>query len=166
MAEFKSGNKGMGGVSRRHVLQLGAGVASAAFIPGLGTIGFAYADDKPAMGTWPAGSEGDTVYLGAAVPLTGTYAAQGADELKGWQLAVEHINEGHELMKKFAPKLDKGLLGKKVELLSADSAAKPNQALQVEQTFINQNKIILMTGSTSSAVAVALNKFAEREKIL
>jgi ABC-type branched-subunit amino acid transport system substrate-binding protein len=166
MAEFKSGNKGTGGVSRRHVLQLGAGVASTAFIPGLGTIGWAHAEDKPAMGTWPAGSEGDTVYLGAAVPLTGTYAAQGADELKGWQLAVEHINEGHELMKKFAPKLDKGLLGKKVELVSADSAAKPNQALQVEQTFINQNKIILMTGSTSSAVAVALNKFAQREKIL
>jgi len=166
MAEFKSGNKGMGGVSRRHVLQLGAGVASATFIPGFGMIGWAHADDKPAMGTWPAGSEGDTVYLGAAVPLTGSYAAQGADELKGWELAVDHINEGHELMKKFAPKLDKGLLGKQVKLLSADSAAKPNQALQVEQTFINQSKIILMTGSTSSAVAVALNKFAQREKIL
>jgi ABC-type branched-subunit amino acid transport system substrate-binding protein len=166
MAESKSGNKGTGGVSRRHVLQLGAGVASTAFIPGLGTIGWAHADDKPAIGTWPAGSEGDTVYLGAAVPLTGTYAAQGADELKGWELAVDHINEGHELMKKFAPKLDNGLLGKKVKLLSADSGAKPNNAVQAEQTFINQNKIILMTGSTSSAVAVALNKFAQREKIL
>src|SRR5690606_3183796 len=65
-----------------------------------------------------------------------------------------------------APKVDKGLLGKKVQLVSADSAAKPNQAVQAEQTFINQNKIVLMTGSTSSAVAVALNKFAQREKIL
>ena len=35
-----------------------------------------------------------------------------------------------------------------------------------QQTFINDNKIVAMTGSTSSAVAVALNKFAEREKIL
>jgi hypothetical protein len=43
------------------MLQLGAGVASAAFIPGLGTSGFAHADDKPAIGTWPAGSAGDTV---------------------------------------------------------------------------------------------------------
>ncbi|MGN6468357.1 MAG: ABC transporter substrate-binding protein, partial [Rhizobiaceae bacterium] len=166
MAGSKSGNKGMDGISRRRVLQLGAGVASTAFIPGLGTIGWAHAEDKPAIGTWPAGSQGDTIYIGAAVPLTGTYAAQGADELKGWELAVEHINEGHELMKKFAPKLDKGLLGKKVQLLSADSGAKPNNAVQAEQTFINQNKIILMTGSTSSAVAVALNKFAQREKIL
>ena len=48
----------------------------------------------------------------------------------------------------------------------ADSAAKPNNAVQEQQTFINENKIIAMTGSTSSAVAVALNKFAQREKIL
>ena len=38
--------------------------------------------------------------------------------------------------------------------------------MQEQQRFINENKIIAMTGSTSSAVAVALNKFAEREKIL
>ena len=166
MSDFKLGNRTTSVLSRRHVLQIGAGVAGATLIPGLGNIGWALADDKPAIGTWPAGSEGDTVYIGAAVPLTGTYAVQGEDERKGMELAVEHINDGHELMKTFAPKLDKGLLGKKVELLSADSAAKPNQAVQAEQTFINQNKVIMMTGSTSSAVAVALNKFAQREKIL
>jgi ABC-type branched-subunit amino acid transport system substrate-binding protein len=48
----------------------------------------------------------------------------------------------------------------------ADSAAKPNQAVQAEQGFISQNNIVLMTGSTSSAVAVALNKLAQREKVL
>src|SRR5262249_46116110 len=42
----------------------------------------------------------------------------------------------------------------------------PNEAVQEQQTFINQDKIMLMTGSTSSAVAVALNKFAQREKVL
>ena len=100
------------------------------------------------------------------MPRTGTYAVQGEDELKGWQLAVEHINNGDPLLKKIAPKVTKGLLGKKVNLLVADCAAKPNEAVQEEQTFINQNKIVLMTGSTSSAVAVALNKFAQREKVL
>src|SRR6516225_12342246 len=123
-------------------------------------------NDKPPIGTWPAGSEGDTVNIGAAVPRTGTYAVQGEDELKGWQLAVEHINDGNPLLAKIAPKVTQGLLGKKVNLLSADSAAKPNQAVQDIQTFINQDKIVLMTGSTSSAVAVALNHFAQREKVL
>ncbi|ODT13709.1 MAG: branched-chain amino acid ABC transporter substrate-binding protein, partial [Mesorhizobium sp. SCN 65-12] len=152
-------------ISRRTVLHAGAGLLGGAILPSFSLAAFA-ADDKPAIGTWPAGSQGDTVYIGAAVPLTGAYAVQGADELKGWELAVDHINNGHNLIKAIAPKIDKGLLGKKVELVSADSAAKPNQAVEVEQNFINQNKIILMTGSTSSAVAVALNKFAQREKVL
>lgn len=166
MSKFKLSKETMSSISRRNVLHTGAGIAGTALFGSFGGVRWAYADDKPAIGTWPAGSQGDTVYIGAAVPLTGTYAAQGEDELKGWQLAVEHINTNHELMKKLAPKVDKGVLGKKVELLSADSAAKPNQGVQVEQTFINQKKVILMTGSTSSAVAVALNKFAQREKIL
>ena len=153
------------GWNRREALMAGVGFAGATMLP-FGVPTLAWADDKPAMGTWPAGSQGDTIYIGAAVPLTGTYASSGEDERKGMELAVEHINTNHELMKAIAPKVDSGLLGKKVKLLSADSAAKPNQAVQAEQTFINQNKIVLMTGSTSSAVAVALNKFAQREKIL
>ncbi|HWB44010.1 MAG TPA: substrate-binding protein [Hyphomicrobiaceae bacterium] len=149
-------------VSRRTILKgtLGAGALS------FGGFSVAWAEDKPAIGTWPEGSKGDTINVAAAVPRTGTYAVQGEDELKGWQLAVEHMNANHPLMKAIAPKVDKGVLGKKVNLLSADSGAKPNQAVQAMQTFINQNKVILMTGSTSSAVAVALNKFAQREKIL
>jgi branched-chain amino acid transport system substrate-binding protein len=161
-------HKTLDGVSRRTLLWAGAGLTGGAVLyPTLTIPAFAVGiSDKPPVGTWPAGSEGNTVNVGAAVPRTGTYAVQGEDELKGWQLAVEHINNGDPLLKKIAPKVEKGLLGKKVNLLSADSAAKPNQAVQEVQTFINQNKIVLMTGSTSSAVAVALNKFAQREKVL
>jgi len=100
------------------------------------------------------------------VPRTGTYAVQGEDELKGWQLAIEHINSGHELIKKISPKTKKGVLGKEVKFGAADSAAKPNEAVQAQQRFITENKAVLMTGSTSSAVAVALNKLAQREKVL
>src|SRR5208282_6499509 len=70
------------------------------------------------------------------------------------------------LIRQIAPKVTKGVLGKQVALVVADSAAKPNEAVQEQQVFINDNKIIAMTGSTSSAVAVALNKFAERSKVL
>ena len=38
--------------------------------------------------------------------------------------------------------------------------------MQAQQRFITENKAVLMTGSTSSAVAVALNKLAQREKVL
>src|SRR5690606_33819995 len=75
-------------------------------------------------------------------------------------------NTGHDLMKQFSPKTTQGLLGKKLELVVADSAAKPNDAVQAEQRFISENKVMLMTGSTSSSVAVALNKLAQREKVI
>ncbi len=153
------------GVSRRALLKTGVGLVSGVAFPGA-LVGRAFADDMPAMGTWPEGSQGSSVTIGAAVPRTGAYAVQGEDELKGMQLAVEHINSGNDLIKKIAPKVDKGLLGKEVKLVVADSGAKPNDAVQEQQTFINENKIVAMTGATSSAVAVALNKFAQREKIL
>jgi branched-chain amino acid transport system substrate-binding protein len=158
-------------LSRRRLLRqavaTGAGLGALAVGgPRVEFMRSAFAADQPPIGTWPDGSSGDTVNIGAAVPRTGAYAVQGEDELKGWQLAVDHINSGDPLMQQIAPKVAKGLLGKQVNLLVADSAAKPNDAVQAEQTFINQNKIVLMTGSTSSAVAVALNKFAQREKVL
>jgi branched-chain amino acid transport system substrate-binding protein len=150
---------------RRDFMRAGLTVAGGLALPA-GFATRAFAATRGPLGTWPAGVEGDTVYIGAAVPRTGAYAVQGEDELKGMQLAVEHINEGHELVRKIAPRLKKGVLGKKVELLVADSGAKPNEAVQAQQRFINENKIIAMTGSTSSAVAVALNKFAQRQKVL
>ena len=147
--------------ARRQFLKAGAGVAGGMFLPHL-----SFAADQPPIGTWPAGAAGNSVFIGVAVPRTGAYAVQGEDELKGWELAVEHINSGHELIKKISPKTTKGVLGKTLVLGVADSAAKPNTAVQAEQRFISENNAILMTGATSSAVAVALNKLAERSKVL
>ena len=159
-------------LSRRRLLRqavatgAGLGALSTGGAGRLAFMGRALAADQPPIGIYPDCCSGSTVTIGATVPRTGAYAVQGEDELKGMELAVEHINEGHELIKKIAPKVTKGVLGKQVKLVVADSGAKPNQAVQEQQTFINDNKIALMTGSTSSAVAVALNKFAEREKVL
>lgn len=157
----------MGKVSRRAVLVAGAGMAGATLIPGFaGQVGRAYAADEKPIGNYPEGVSGDTVFIGASVPRTGTYAAQGEDELKGYQLAVEHINSGHDLIKQISPKTSKGVLGKELKLGVADSAAKPNQAVEAQQRFISEDKAMLITGGTSSAVAVALNKLAQREKVL
>ena len=81
-------------------------------------------------------------------------------------LAVEHINAGDPLIKAISPKTTKGVLGKEVKYGVADSAANPNDAVQAQPRFITENKAVLITGSTSSAVAVALNKLAQREKVL
>jgi branched-chain amino acid transport system substrate-binding protein len=148
--------------TRRSLMVAGAGLLAASALPRVARAVGTY----PPLGTFPDGASGSSVFIGITVPRTGTYAAQGEDELKGYMLAVEHINSGHPLIKKMSPKTTKGVLGKEVKYGVADSAAKPNIAVQEQQRFISENKAILITGSTSSAVAVALNHFAQREKVL
>ena len=152
----------LGGPTRRGLLQAGGGLVAASALPRFARA----AEDQPPIGTWPAGSSGNSVFIGISVPRTGTYAVQGEDELKGYMLAVEHINNGNPLIKAISPKTTKGVLGKEVKYGVADSEANPNTAVQEQSRFINDNKAVLITGSTSSAVAVALNKLAQREKVL
>ena len=158
-------NSGSFAVGRRRFMQAGLGVAGGLALPA-GFVSEAFAADQPPIGTWPGGASGNSVFIGISVPRTGTYAVQGEDELKGYQLAIEHINSGHPLIRQISPKTTKGVLGKELKYGVADSAAKPNDAVQAQQRFITENKAIMITGGTSSAVAVALNKLAEREKVL
>ena len=69
---------------------------------------------------------------------------QGEDELKGFELAVEHINTGNELIRKISPKTTKGMLGKEVKYGVANSEAKPNTAVQEQSRFISENKAMMI----------------------
>ena len=152
-------------VSRRAALHSAAGILGGAILPG-GLILPARADDNAPLGTYPEGSSGPSVFIGISVPRTGTYAAAGEDLIKGYELAIEHLNEGDALMQKISPNIKKGVLGKEIKYGIADSEAKPNTAVQNFGKFISDNKAVLVTGSVSSAEAVANNKFAEREKVI
>jgi branched-chain amino acid transport system substrate-binding protein len=149
--------------TRRGLIAAGGTFIAAAALP---RVPRAAGETYPPLGTWPAGASGDSVFIGITVPRTGTYAVQGEDELKGYMLAVEHINSGDPLIRQISPKTTKGVLGKEVKYGVADSEAKPNTAVQEQSRFISENNAILITGSTSSAVAVALNKLAQRAKVL
>ncbi len=149
---------------RRALLGAGAGLLGGAMLPNLRH--GALAADQPPIGTWPAGVSGDSVFVGVSVPRTGTYAVPGEDELKGIELAIEHLNSGNELIRKISPHTTKGVLGKEVKHGVADSEAKPNTAVQNETKFINDNKAMMICGCVSSAEAVALNKLAQREHVI
>ncbi|MDR3471361.1 MAG: substrate-binding protein [Devosia sp.] len=153
-----------GGLSRRQALLAGAGLAGAAILPNLPS--WALGADYPALGTFPAGTSGDTVFVGIDVPLTGTYASAGADEQKGIELAIEHLNNGDDLIKAISGKTTKGVLGKKVVSAAADEAAKADLAVQNGTKFIQDNKASLLIGSVSSATAVALNHLAQTNKVI
>jgi len=97
-------------LSRRRLLRqavatgAGLGALSAGGAGRLAFMGHALAADQPPIGTYPDCCSGSTVTIGATVPRTGAYAVQGEDELKGMELAVEHINEGHERSRRSRPR--------------------------------------------------------------
>jgi len=59
--------------ARRAFVGAGFGVAGALAFPGLFARQALAAEHAP-IGTWPAGVSGDSVFIGIAVPRTGTYA--------------------------------------------------------------------------------------------
>lgn len=148
-------------VNRRNVLKLGAAAAGA-----LPFIDSRSALAAPSIGTWPSGVSGDTAFVGITIPLTGPYSADGDDHLKGYQLAIEHLNHGGGIIDKMPHLNGKGVLGKKVVYKYADTQTQPNPAVEAQIGFIKNDKAIMITGSLSSATAVALERLAQRSKVL
>src|SRR5208283_5366200 len=146
---------------RRRVLQLGIVAAGGL----LGSPAGAFAAENPPLGTWPEGVQGDSVMVGITVPLTGPYSADGKDEQLGYELAIAEINAGSDAAKAWGMK-GKGVLGKQIRYKVADTEAKPNVAVQAQTQFIQRDKAIMITGSVSSAVAVALEELAQRDKVV
>ncbi|WP_428492795.1 substrate-binding protein [Rhodopila sp.] len=146
-------------VSRRGMLRTGLGLAG-----GLALAGRAGAADAP-VGTFPAGVGADSVMIGITTPLTGPYSADGKDEQLGYELAISEINAGGPITRKWGLQ-GKGVLGKTLRYKIADSQTKPNVAVQAQTGFIQNDKAIMITGSVSSATAVALEELAQRDKVL
>ncbi len=111
-----------------------------------------------------------TVTLGFNVPLTGAYADEGADELRAFKLAVKHLNgEGDGgMMKTFKPSSLKGngILGKKVAYVSGDDQTKADAARASAKRMIEKDGVIMFSGCSSSAVAVATQSLAQEMGII
>jgi branched-chain amino acid transport system substrate-binding protein len=113
---------------------------------------------------WAAGytnePKGGTVTLGFNVPQTGAYADEGADELRAYQLAVEHINgEGDGgMLNTFSSKALKGngINGKKVVYVTGDTQTKSDAARASAKRMIEKDGAIMITGGSSSGVAIAV----------
>jgi len=149
-------------IPRRRTFGLGLGAAGALLMPGLRP---ARAASPAPLGTWPAGAQGSSVFVGVTTALTGPYSADGTDEALGYELAFAEINGGGPTPRKWGLQ-GKGVLGKQIRYQVADSETKPNVAVQAQTRFIQQQKAIMITGCISSATAVALEELAQREKVL
>lgn len=111
-----------------------------------------------------------TVTLGFNVPQTGPYADEGADELRAYQLAVEHLNGGGDggMMQTFSSKSLKGngILGNKVEFVTGDTQTKSDAARASAKSMIEKDGAIMITGGSSSGVAVAVQGLCQEAGII
>lgn len=111
-----------------------------------------------------------SVKFGWTVPQTGAYADEGADELRAFQLAVKHLNgEGDGGMIKTMKPLHlkgNGVLGKKIEYVTGDTQTKSDAARATAKRMIEKDGIIMFSGCSSSAVAVAMQSLAQEMGVI
>ena len=105
-------------------------------------------------------ADAKTITLGFNVPQTGAYADEGADELRAFKLAVKHLNgEGDGgMMNTFKPSALKGngVLGKKVEFVTGDTQTKSDAARASAKRMIEKDGVLMISGGSSSGVAIAV----------
>jgi ABC-type branched-subunit amino acid transport system substrate-binding protein len=158
-------------VSRRTILKAGAGTTAFA-LAGTGPFHFirdAWAQDYRNAPT------GSTVTLGFNVPQTGAYADEGADELRAYKLAVKHLNgEGDGGMlntfvygngEKTALK-GEGVNGKKVEFVTGDTQTKSDAARASAKRMVEADGALMITGGSSSGVAIAVQGLCQEMGII
>ena len=150
--------------SRRGVLKAGAVSGVAAGMPMFFTKNAFAADFLNDPG------DASTVTFGFNVPQTGAYADEGADELRAYQLAVKHINgEGDggmlNTMKPSALK-GNGVLGKKVTYVTGDTQTKSDAARASAKRMIEKDKVTMVTGGSSSGVAIAVQSLCQEAGVI
>ena len=113
---------------------------------------------------------GSSVTLGFNVPQSGPYADEGADELRAYELAVEHLNGGGDsgMMNTFSSKELKGngILGKKVEYVTGDTQTKSDAARASARSMIEKDGAVMITGGSSSGVAVAVQALCQEVGVI
>ncbi|HAR50937.1 MULTISPECIES: substrate-binding protein [Roseovarius] len=113
---------------------------------------------------------GSTVTLGFNVPQSGPYADEGADELRAYKLAVEHLNGGGDggMMNTFSSKVlqGNGVLGKKVEFVTGDTQTKSDAARASAKSMIEKDGAVMITGGSSSGVAIAVQGLCQEAGVI
>ena len=93
----------------------------------------------------------DPLSVGVLLPMTGVFAPIGAEQLNGMQLAVEEA--GGEVA------------GRKINLIVEDTEAKPDVGLSKARKLVMSERVDVLAGVVSSAVALAVAPFTSSQKV-
>ncbi|WP_425451945.1 ABC transporter substrate-binding protein [Bacillus taeanensis] len=98
-----------------------------------------------------AESDGETLKIGALLPASGVYASLGKNLANGMELYFESVNWEVE--------------GKKIEIVYEDTEVDPQVALRKARKLMDQDKVNILTGPVSTAVAYAIRDEVESKKV-
>ncbi len=145
-----------GKFTRRGMLKAGAASGATLAMPTIFS-GAVWADGHTGFTNAPGP---DSVTLGFNVPQTGAYADEGADELRAFTLAVEHLNgEGDGgMMNTFSSQVldGTGILGRRVEYVTGDTQTSSDAARSSARSMIERDGAVMISGGSSSGVAIAV----------
>lgn len=152
--------------TRRGLLKASAATGATLAMPTIFT-GAAWAESHTGFTNAPGAS---SVTLGFNVPQTGAYADEGADELRAYILAVEHLNgegDGGMLNTFSSQALDgTGILGRRVGYVSGDTQTSSDAARSSARSMIERDGAIMVTGGSSSGVAIAVQSLCQDAGII
>jgi branched-chain amino acid transport system substrate-binding protein len=93
------------------------------------------------------------IRIGASLSLTGTYAALGQNQQRGYQLCAKQVNE------------QGGVLGRTIEFVLYDDQSQPATGVRLYERLITQDKVDVVLGPYSSAITEAVANVNEKYKM-
>jgi branched-chain amino acid transport system substrate-binding protein len=93
------------------------------------------------------------IKIGASVSTTGSFAALGQNQLRGYQLCVKHANDKG------------GVLGRKIELVTEEDKSDPATAVRIYERLITEKRVDAILGPYGSASADAVAEVSEKHRL-
>ncbi|OGA18863.1 MAG: hypothetical protein A3I63_09420 [Betaproteobacteria bacterium RIFCSPLOWO2_02_FULL_66_14] len=90
------------------------------------------------------------IRIGASVSSTGSFAALGQNQFRGYQLCVKRTNDKG------------GVLGRKLELVTEDDKSDPKTAVRIYESLITGKKVDAILGPYGSGSADAVAEVSEK----
>jgi branched-chain amino acid transport system substrate-binding protein len=98
-----------------------------------------------------ASASNGSIKIGILYPLTGGYAILGKRQLRGWELVFESVNYK--------------VSGRPVEFIVEDTKADPSVGVTKVTKLIEKDRVHILRGVVSSAVAYAIRDIVDRSEI-
>jgi len=98
----------------------------------------------------PCGAAQPPIRIGASVSTTGSFAALGQNQFRGYQLCVKRANDKG------------GVLGRKIELITEDDKSDPATAVQIYERLITEKHVDAILGPYGSAISEPVAEVSEK----